>query len=333
MGKIEKYLNQISLYRWFISWTKRTALPGFQQLPIYTVGIFFINELKKEALVTKSSSLAYSFLLAIFPAIIFLFTLIPYIPFDGFQDQLLSILMQILPYNAYKAAEETLFDIIKKQNVSLLSFGFIGALFFSTNGVNSLMRAFNKASLVAERRSFIKKRTIALLLTLYIAISLVVGIFFLIAGEYIINFLEREDFIKGWFLKFALQTFRWLVISLLFLFSTSLLYYYGPSTTRSKLFITPGSVLATILAIVVSVGFAYYINHFGAYNKLYGSIGTLIVIMIWLYLNSMIILIGYELNASIVLSKRSIVIAAEGEVPDWKRRGNLSGQRNKLKTG
>ncbi|MNE22956.1 hypothetical protein D3C80_1161870 [compost metagenome] len=241
--------------------------------------------------------------------------------------------MQILPYNAYKAAEETLFDIIKKQNVSLLSFGFITALFFSTNGVNSLMRAFNKASLVAERRTFIKKRTIALLLTLYIAISLVVGIFFLIAGEYIINFLEREDFIKGWFLKFALQTLRWLVISLLFLFSTSLLYYYGPSTTRTKLFITPGSVLATILAIAVSVGFAYYINHFGAYNKLYGSIGTLIVIMIWLYLNSMIILIGYELNASIVLSKRSIVIAAEGEVPDWKRRGNVSGQRNKLKTG
>ncbi|POY36302.1 YihY/virulence factor BrkB family protein [Solitalea longa] len=332
MGKVEHLLNKFRLYRGFILWTKRTALPGFQQLPIYTVAVFFFHELGKESLVTKSSSLAYSFLLAIFPAIIFLFTLIPYIPIEGFQDHLMSLLMQILPYNAYKAAEDTLFDIIKNQNVSLLSFGFITALFFSTNGVNSLMRAFNKASLVAERRTFIRKRTIALLLTLYIAISLVVGITFLIAGEFIINFLESEGLIKGWFLVFLLQSFRWLVISLLFLFATSILYYYGPSTTRSKRFITPGSVLAMFLAIIVSICFAFYINRFGNYNKLYGSIGTLIVIMIWLYINSMIILIGYELNASIELSKRSLIIAEESEIPDWKRRKNPSGEKNRLKT-
>ncbi|UKJ06174.1 YihY/virulence factor BrkB family protein [Solitalea lacus] len=330
MMKVERLLNKSGLYLGFISWTKRTALPGFQQLPIYTVAVFFFNELKKESLVTKSSSLAYSFLLAIFPAIIFLFTLIPYIPIEGFQDHLLTLLMQILPYNAYKAAEDTLFDIIKNQNVSLLSFGFIAAAFFSTNGVNSLMRAFNKASLVAERRSFIKKRTIALLLTIYIALSIVVGITALIVGEFTMNFLESEGLIRAWLLVFAVQAFRWLVIAFLFLFATSLLYYYGPSTTRSKKFITPGSVLATFLAIIVFIGFAYYINNFGAYNKLYGSIGTLIVIMIWLYINSMIILIGYELNASIVLSKRSLIITSEA--PDWRRSRNSAGQKNRLKT-
>ncbi|SMO84048.1 YihY/virulence factor BrkB family protein [Solitalea koreensis] len=329
--KIEEWLNQNTLYRWFILWTKKTALPGFDGLPVYTVGIFFFNELKKEALVTRSSSVAYSFLLAIFPAIIFLFTLIPYIPINGFQDQLLSLLQQILPSNAYKATESTLFDIIKIQNSGLLSFGFLAALFFSTNGVNSLMRAFNKASLVAERRTFLRKRFIALVLTLIISLTLVVGITCLIAGEFTISFLKENRLIVGWFSFLMLQLLRWIIITFVFLFATSLLYYYGPSKTRIKRFISPGSVLATLLAIIVSIGFAFYINNFAAYNKLYGSIGTLIVIMIWLYLNSMIILIGYELNASIELSKRSLIISEVGHLPEWRKNRNLQMQKNRLK--
>ena len=128
----------------FIDWTKVVVIPGFSPLPLYTVGTFFFQEINKDSLLSKASSLAYNFMLAIFPGIIFVFTLIPYIPIEGFQDQLIGLLALVLPYNAFEAVKGTLEEIIKQQNGGLLSFGFFAALFFATNGVINLMQAFNK---------------------------------------------------------------------------------------------------------------------------------------------------------------------------------------------
>ena len=316
MSKIKLWIKQLPLVNRVIDKSKRTTVVGLDGLPIYTVLDFFIKEIRKEHLNTKSTSLAFSFFLAIFPATIFLFTLIPYIPINNFQDQLLKILSQVLPANAFEAVQTTLTDIIKNQNGGLLTFGFIAALFFASNGIMALMRNFNKASLVSDKRRPWRKRVTAISLTFILSIMLIVGVSLIIAGNFIVNKLETLDIIHGALAKYSLLLVNWVIILLLFFSIISTLYYYGPASAKKFRFFSAGATIATLLSIISSLGFAFYVNNFGSYNKLYGSIGTLIVIMIWLYLNSMILLIGFELNASINILKRNL------PEPVKKRMGN-----------
>ncbi|QXU44195.1 YihY/virulence factor BrkB family protein [Pedobacter sp. D749] len=308
MEWLHRQLLHLKLYSRFIEWTKECILPGFSPLPLYTVATFFFREIGKDALVNKSSSLAYSFMLAIFPGIIFLFTLIPFIPIKGFQDQLLNLIQLVLPHNAFDAFETTLKDIIKKQNTGLLSFGFLSALFFATNGVKNLMKAFNKSSLIIETRGWIKQRLIALVLTVIICFSIIICISAMALGEILLNKINDELHLKDSFLIYTIKFTRWALLAILYFITISILYRYGPSHTKKWRLFSAGSWLATILAFLTIWGFSFYINHFASYNKVYGSIGTLIVVMIWLYLNSLILLIGFELNASVDVSKRSVKI-------------------------
>lgn len=303
-----KLLLKFRPYYLFIEWTKVMILPGFSPLPIYTVASFFFQEIGKDELINKASSLAYNFMLAIFPAIIFLFTLIPYIPVDDFQNQLMNLIALILPIEAYDAVKTTLLDIVSNQNSQLLSFGFVLALIFATNGVHTLMQAFNKSSLITETRPWLKQRLVALYLTVLISFALIFGLIIMTIGEYVFGLLKSELRFKDAFWIHLLNIGRWFILVVVYFVTISLLYRYGPANPKKWKFFSAGSWMATILAILTFWGFSYYINNFGNYNKLYGSIGTLIVLMIWLYLNSLIILVGFELNASIDLSKRSIRI-------------------------
>ncbi|HEX7367620.1 MAG TPA: YihY/virulence factor BrkB family protein [Pelobium sp.] len=319
MQWLHKFLLRFKFYRTFIAWTKYIVLPGFSPLPLYTVAVFFFQEIQKDSLVNKASSLAYNFMMALFPSIIFLFTLIPYIPINNFQNQLMAIIALLLPENAYLAFESTLEDIVKNQNGKLLSLGFVLALFFATNGINTLMQAFNKSSLIVESRSFIKQRFVALNLTLLTAFSLITGVAVMVIGEFVITFIRNELHLKdGAFWIYLIMISRWVIIIVVYFVTTSLLYRYGPANSKKWKFFSAGSSLATILAVLTSLGFTYYINNFGTYNKLYGSIGTLLVVMIWLYLNSLILLIGFELNASLDLSKRSIKLVVPPKLNTFK---------------
>jgi membrane protein len=309
MKWLHKQLLGIKPYSNFINWTKVCVLPGFSPLPIYTVATFFFKEIGKDTLVNKASSLAYNFMLAIFPGIIFLFTLIPYIPKRiGFQDQLMTLIALVLPNNAYNAFEDTLTEIVKIQNGSLLSLGFFLSLFFATNGIHNLMKAFNKSSLVVETRTWVKQRLIAVLLTITIVFSIIICIAAMAIGELLLNYINTELHLKVNLAVYAIQLTRWALLGLLYFITISILYRYGPAHTKKWKLFSAGSWLATILAFLTIWGFSFYINHFSQYNKIYGSIGTLIVIMIWLYLNSLILLLGFELNASVDLSKRSVKI-------------------------
>ncbi|MDB4924258.1 YihY/virulence factor BrkB family protein [Mucilaginibacter sp.] len=308
MRWLHRLLLRIKTYRTFIKWTKSVVLPGFGNLSIYAVAISLINEFLEDSLLNKASSLAYNFMLAFFPGALFLFTLIAYIPVNNFQEKLLELLHTIMPTYAYLAFESTIEDIIKHQNAGLLSLGFISALYFATNGVSNLMQAFNNSSLILEKRSWFKRRGIAMLLTVVISIALIIAIAMMIAGESVITYMQSHVASKSHFWIYLLTLSRWLIIVIIFFVTISLLYRYGPSHKLKWGFLNPGAILATGLAILTSLGFTYYINNFASYNKLYGSIGTLIVVMLWLYLNSLILLIGFELNASIDLSKRNLKI-------------------------
>lgn len=309
MKKVHTKLLRFTLYERFIAWTKTAVLPGFGSLPLYTVSAFFFQEIRQEAILNKASSLAYNFMLAIFPGIIFLFTLIPYIPVDNFQNQLMELLQFALPDSAFEFLETTLNDIINRQNSGLLSVGFILCTFFATNGMTTLMMTFNKASLSQENRSWGQRRLTALGLSLAFVLALSIGIFLYAGTNFFINYLKKQiDYDLSWFWTFIIKFVQWLFLFGIYFFTVSIVYKFGPSRNQRWRFFTPGATLATILAVLTFSGFAFYINQFGAYNKLYGSIGTLIVVMIWMYLNALILIVGFELNASIALSKQSIKI-------------------------
>lgn len=323
MKKLHDSLLHLRPYDKFIEWSKTAVLPGFSNLPLYTVAVFFFQEIKREAILNKASSLAYNFMLAIFPGIIFLFTLIPYIPINNFQEGLMDFLAIVIPFEAFTAIESTLEDIIKNQNGGLMSFGFLLAAFFATNGVTNLMMAFNKSSLTREKRSWGHRRLIALGLSFAIIIALTIGIAVFTGAGMTISYLKNHiAYEMSWFWTFVVKAARWIILFAIYFSTVSMLYKFGPSASKRWKLFSPGATLATILAILTFSGFVFYINNFNAYNKLYGSIGTIIVIMIWMYLNSLILLIGFELNASITLSKQSIKIVKPKVYNSFKQPSN-----------
>lgn len=284
-------------------WSKKVIFPGFDRLPLYYVVSFFLRDMQKGSITMRASSLAFNYLMAIFPAIIFLFTLIPYIPIENFQDEVFILLQEIFPYNVFEATKSTIEDILQQQRSGLLSLGFVLTLYYSTNGVIAMMTAFNNSYSSIETRSEWQKRLIALFLVVVLSTLVFIAVSLIIFGETAINMLVEYGWLKGSLMVILIQIGVWLIIILLFFFVYSFLYYYGPCKRMKYRFISAGSTLATLLTIISSTGFAYFVNNFGQYNKLYGSIGTLIVVMLWLYITSLVLLIGFELNASISRSR------------------------------
>jgi len=296
---INQYILNLKPFLLLVEWSKKISFPGFDRLPLYYVVTYFLRAMQKEAITMRASSLAFNYLMAIFPAIIFLFTLLPYIPIENFQDEIFKLLQEVLPHNAFEVTKSTIEDILMRQRSGLLSLGFALSLYYSTNGVIAMMRAFNYSYSSTETRSEWRKRFIALGLVAILITLFLAAVSLIIFSGTAINMLVEYGWLKG---SLTVALFRigiWLIILLLFFFSYSFLYYYGPSKRMKYRFISAGSTLATILTIISSMGFAYFVNNFGQYNKVYGSIGTLIVIMLWLYITSLVLLIGFELNASI----------------------------------
>jgi len=283
---------------------RRFVIPGFDGMPVYDVAAFFINGLQKGAISMRAAAFSYNFFLALFPAIIFFFTIIPYIPIAGFQDNLLELLRNFIPKEAFGAVEGTLFDIIKRPNGGLLSLGFVMAIYFSTNGIHSLIVAFNQSRHTRETRSWVKQRLISIVLVIILSLLLIVAIVLITLGPVALDFLVKHNMLRDSFTYYMLIAVKWIVSSALLFFAFSFLYYLAPAAESRFRFISAGSTLSTVLTILASVGFNYYVNNISRYNTLYGSIGTLIIVMVWIFFNAMIVLIGFELNVSIRNAKR-----------------------------
>ncbi len=287
----------------FIILSKHLRLPGFEGLPLFNVGDFFIQRLRNNDLQTRAQSLAFSFFLALFPTIIFIFTLIPYIPIASFPEQLLLLLKDFLPANTFEAARETIEDILLHQRGGLMSFGFFFALYISADGIMALMTWFNRSYHGKEQRPGWKKKIMAIGLTLTLASFVFLAIGLILTFEFIYYYLEEKKIFVSLMQLILITAGKWVILLSLCFSAISLLYYFGPSEKDKLRFISAGSSLATLLIILTSLGFNYFLTNFGQYNKVYGSIGTLIVILIWLYINSFVLLIGYELNVSIKKAK------------------------------
>ena len=275
---------------------------GFSGLSIYDVTIFFWKGLMEGAITTRASSLAFNFFLAFFPSIIVFLTLIPYIPVTGLQETLMELLNVVLPPSTNEITFNALDDIINNTRAGLLSIGFLLALYFSTNGINSLIEAFNASYHIRENRPIIQQRILSLGLTLLLSFMLIIAMGLIIFGKFVVAYLTEYKLITQYAGGLILYG-KWFTILLVLWLGISVLFHLGPSIKSKWKLFTPGSILATLGIIITSIGFNYYINHFSQYNKIYGSIGTLMIILIWMYFNSIILLTGFELNASIANAK------------------------------
>jgi len=275
--------------------SKKIILPGFDGLPIYYVAKFFFTGLVEGALELKASSLAFKFFLAIFPTIIFLLTLIPFIPIENFRSELLEIMNNLLPEQGYQFLNDSLISLITNADGGLLSFGFIFALYLATSGFDGMQNAFMESYNTNFKRSIIRTRMISILMLFILTTLLVVAIAAILISEYMVNFILEEGSISSTLLIVG----KWIIIMALCFFCISVLYFLGGNRKMKWKFFSAGSSLATFLVIIVSLAFGFYVDNFANYNKIYGSIGTVIVLMLWIYFNSFVLLIGFELNASI----------------------------------
>lgn len=279
---------------------RRLVLPGFDGVPISQVITFIIKGFRKGVLVTRASSIAFNLLMALLPASIFLFTLIPFIPIPNFQQELIKLFENILPSNAFNFLETTIIDIVTHKSRGLLLFMFIATIIFSTNGIHAVIHAFVVSAHTFKTRSWLNQRKISVILLLIVIFMISTAGFLVIFGKFAVNRLVQLHIIKRQFVLYFLIFLKWILVVLLLFLAISFLYYFAPAKRTGFKFFSPGSTVATLLFILTSLGFSAYVNNFGQYNKLYGSVGTLMVILIWLYLNSIAILIGFELNVSIM---------------------------------
>ncbi len=309
--RLFRLLRSSTLARGTSRWAKRVQPWGFEGLTLYEVAIFFGRGVNRVGLRHRAASMAYNFFIALFPSIIFLFTLIPFIPIEHFQATLFLAIKSIMPGNAFATIQGTIGEIILQENSKLLSFGFLAALYFSTAGVDAMMEAFNKSIHVRERRRPWKHQLVAVALVMTLTVTVLLGVGIIIGTQVIIDLVFQNELAH----KIWLNVLQWTVVAGLFMFIIGVFYRFGPSQQMHKNFFSPGVILATILTLLTSLLFAWYVNNFGRYNALYGSIGSIIVVLVWIYYNSMMLVIGFELDAGIegAREERKTLLQKEAE--------------------
>lgn len=279
---------------------RNARLPGFDGAPLELVARLIAKGLfGRGVLVTRASSIAFNMLMALLPATIFLFTLIPFIPIPNFQTELVKLFENFLPVAAYDLLETTIVEVITKKSGTLLLVMLGATIIFSTNGIHALMHAFNVSVHDFESRSWLQQRKIAVFLLVFILFLFSAASALIIMSRSVVNRLVELGLLELNLVYYVVMVFKWILIITMLFFAISTMYYLVPARKKDFRYISPGSIVATTLFIITSLGFSAYVNNFGQYNKLYGTIGTLIMILAWLYLNSVALLVGFELNVSI----------------------------------
>ena len=293
---VEDKLSNIPLISSLVVIGKKIKIPGLHGLSLYDLLEMYIIGIVRGALTSRAGGIAFSFFMALFPFLLFILTLIPFVPMEGFQADFIRAFETLLPPNTSEVVNGVISDIANNRYGGLLSFGFVASIFLMTNGVNAVLGAFEYSYHIKEMRSVVKQYMVsmamALILSAVLISTIAVNVYFAIG----IHDLTE----KGWLQNegFWVRVGGGIFFLVLILVSVSFLYKYGTKKTKDFTYI-PGALLTTLLTVVMFRLFAIYVVKFSTYNELYGSIGTLLVLMLFVWLNSIILLLGFELNASI----------------------------------
>ncbi len=291
----EKEIN-IPVIRDLVRISKKIKLPGlgefslFHLLEIYGTGII------RGSFSPRASSIAYSFLLALFPFLLFLLNLIPYIPVDGFQTRFLIFIEALLPAQTTEYFYPIIADIAVNPRAGLVSFAFFLSIFLSANGVNAIFSAFEYSYHVDINRNIFRQYLIALIISIFLALLLLASVGVILYIEYIIRDLQSRAYIEND--VFWISFFQFIVFLVMIYVVIAILYYFGTKKGKSSRFFSIGALTTTVLFVLTTYFFGVYINNFSNYNELYGSIGALLILMLYIWINANLLLLGFELNVS-----------------------------------
>lgn len=277
--------------------------PGLQGVTFKELFLGVIQELKNDNLIVRASSMSFFFFLAIFPTIIFFFSLIPYIPVDGLDIVLLSYLSEIIPFGVFESLEATINDIIKIQRGGVTSFNFLMAFVFSSTGITAMLNAFNKNDEFYKKRNFFSRQLVSLKLIILISIMFLASISLVILGEETIRSILMNLNLNNRFTYYFIVLVKYFLIFFAFFNAVALIYYYAPAVKEKFRYFSIGAIFTSTSLVVLSNFLKIYFNLFSNFNQLYGSLGVFIVTMLFVYFNCIILLLGFEINNSILKNK------------------------------
>lgn len=299
--EIENKLNSIPVVRQLVAFGKTIKLASLEGLSLYDILELYVIGIFKGAFSYRASAVAFSFFMALFPFALFILNLIPYIPLENFQKDFLQFVAEGVPPNTYDAIAQIINDIMNNSHQGLLSSGFILSILLMTNGVNAVLGGFEMSAHITITRGFFKQYFIALALSLLLSLLLILTVSAIVIAEVMIQKINIHGYIAD---VAVIEWSRYGFLILMILITTSILYKFGTKETYKISFIGYGAVLTTLLIVVSSYIFGVYVEKFARYNELYGSIGTLLVLMFYIWINCMVLLLGFELNATISKLKR-----------------------------
>ena len=300
--KIEKHLTTAAPVQVLIKRSKQTFIPGFSGFSLFEVWPRFVQQLRNTSLLERASGISFNVVMAIPPTLLFLFTLIPYLPISTrFIQELYVLIRTVVPGKENNGAIISfLDDFLNQPRGELLSFGLLLALFFSSNAMMGILRSFDKNYEGFGDPTGLQKRSMALQLTLLSFVLFFVSVSLLIAQGAVLQWLG----VKSYALRLLIVNVRWIILFLLVYFIISFIYRHGPPLKEKWPYLTPGSVFATTLTFLATFLVSFWINNFANYNKLYGSISAIMILMILIYVNAVAILVGFELNVTIASLRR-----------------------------
>lgn len=323
---IEKIKKQLAKAReWIINKLRLLILPGFQGMPLYDVLRYFLTGFTKGYIIDRGAAVAFYVFLAVFPAIMVLFTIIPLLPIEGLHGLIMDTLHDLLPAGAFDTMSGTINEILSHERNGLLSISAILAFYFSSSAFRAFFRGFDMGVIHLGKMSFIKKQLYSMLIAMIIGGMILFSMVLFVVGSDILPWLFRNIGFDSKIIIFVIDVVRWLLMIFTLLAAVSILYYFGNperKVVRFRLF-TPGTILSVAMFIVGAFGFNFYITNFSRYNALYGSIGGIIIFMLWIQINCLFVLIGYELNASIQMASTA------GMITEAKSRKILDDQQKK----
>ncbi|WP_340199119.1 YihY/virulence factor BrkB family protein [Ascidiimonas sp. W6] len=296
--EIEARLKKVPIVKWVIIGLKKIRLGAFEGLSLYDLMEMYVIGILKGALTYRASAISFSFFMAIFPFLLFILNLVPFVPIAEFQNDFLAFIEGLLPPRTSDFFDAIFEDIAKNRRGGLLSSVFILSIFLMANGINAIFGGFETSYHITITRNVIRQYFMALGVALIMSVLLLVTVVGFIYFEiYVLEALEKEGYLSD--LELAVNIAQYVFLVFMIYISTALLYYFGTTTGKESNFFSPGAMLTTFLIIVTTFLFGIYIENFSQYNEIYGSIGALLIMMLYIWINSNILLLGFELNASL----------------------------------
>lgn len=296
--KLRTYILARPLARFTVMWLKKHSLPGFEGIPVYDVILSFWRGLTESSIGDRAAAATFKFFMALFPTMLFVCTLIPFVPVEGFQEKLLQGYANIMPPQVSGLLNNTISQVVTRSNGGLLSVSVLLAAYFSTNGMMGLVRAMNKSANVTETRSNGTLRILSFAMLMAIFFMSALSIVILAYSTMLINSLELSaGFTAG--TEILVKAGRFLVLYVVVYTTMSLFYLVVPVKQYRPRYFSPGAFLSTNIALAASWGVSFFFSNFDRYNSLYGAIGTIPILLVFIYVNCISVIVGFELNNGI----------------------------------